>query len=428
MLGERALQRQWDGTQKTTGGLLVWRKADNHTAFTNGHETWINGPNGLQRRLNSERFPWEADYAPDSGIATQEGVPAALLVAPAPSYVGLSNHIDPQPSGSSIRVDAEWLWLDGTTAMRISGDIPFSPNFVQRDGPGVHATKVSAYLCTPDKAGDVLQYNVVVSVRGDGIRYQGDWSPSHTHKHTVTCPKETPKPVATPKPDPTLPLAPAHRSVISSRAANWQGNLVEIVVAVQQLPNVSIGWTWGGGSGYTPFAVDGNTEYYHTYACTASEAGLYQIYWVRIASFGDGITYRLGEGQGNSHSISVTCPTAGETYTPQLAPTPTTPLPPVPSVSIESELIESAYNAWSYDRKVMKIIWDYTWPDGVAKIETSGIAGLTTVDGRPKADQEYRSLLAERRRPHGDVFGERAHLATASCTRPCGRTGVGAPV
>jgi len=51
-----------DGLQRTEGGLLVWRKADNWTAFTNGHETWINGPMGLQKRLNIERFEWEPDY------------------------------------------------------------------------------------------------------------------------------------------------------------------------------------------------------------------------------------------------------------------------------------------------------------------------------------------------------------------------------
>jgi len=45
--------------QQTTGGLLVWRKADNWTAFTDGYRTWINGPNGLEQRLNTELLPWE---------------------------------------------------------------------------------------------------------------------------------------------------------------------------------------------------------------------------------------------------------------------------------------------------------------------------------------------------------------------------------
>src|ERR1700694_4587568 len=39
-----------DGLQETAGptgagGLLVWRKADNWTAYTDGYHTWVNGPN-----------------------------------------------------------------------------------------------------------------------------------------------------------------------------------------------------------------------------------------------------------------------------------------------------------------------------------------------------------------------------------------------
>jgi hypothetical protein len=48
-----------DGLQQTTNGLLVWRKADNFTAFTDGYRTWVNGPFGLQERLNAQRFDWE---------------------------------------------------------------------------------------------------------------------------------------------------------------------------------------------------------------------------------------------------------------------------------------------------------------------------------------------------------------------------------
>ncbi len=48
-----------DTIQRTTTGQLTWRKADNVTAFTDGNRTWLIGPNGLQDRLNSERFAWE---------------------------------------------------------------------------------------------------------------------------------------------------------------------------------------------------------------------------------------------------------------------------------------------------------------------------------------------------------------------------------
>ena len=49
-----------DSLQETSNGLMVWRKADNWTAFTNGSWTWVNGPNGIQDRSNDVRFPWEA--------------------------------------------------------------------------------------------------------------------------------------------------------------------------------------------------------------------------------------------------------------------------------------------------------------------------------------------------------------------------------
>src|SRR5450756_1239183 len=39
--------------QHTTKGLMVWRKIDNWTAYTNGYMTWINGPAGVQSRLNT---------------------------------------------------------------------------------------------------------------------------------------------------------------------------------------------------------------------------------------------------------------------------------------------------------------------------------------------------------------------------------------
>lgn len=50
-------------------GMMVWRKVDNWTAFTDGGSTWINGPNGLQKRANNERFSWEKDPLPAGGSA-----------------------------------------------------------------------------------------------------------------------------------------------------------------------------------------------------------------------------------------------------------------------------------------------------------------------------------------------------------------------
>jgi hypothetical protein len=74
-----------DGLQETTGpvggggtGLLVWRKADNWTAYTDGFHTWINGPVGLQERQNTQCYPWEAGCGqsppgPASGVLDLRG-------------------------------------------------------------------------------------------------------------------------------------------------------------------------------------------------------------------------------------------------------------------------------------------------------------------------------------------------------------------
>ena len=68
--------------QRTSGGLFVWRKADNFTAFTDGGTTWVNGPTGVQSRSNAERFPWEKD--PVAASAPQPANAAATTPASTP--------------------------------------------------------------------------------------------------------------------------------------------------------------------------------------------------------------------------------------------------------------------------------------------------------------------------------------------------------
>ncbi len=80
-----------DGLQHSTGGLLVWRKADNWTAFTDGFRTWVNGPNGLQQRLNTQRFSFEAN--PDN-LSIVGGSPATKP-AGGPSEAEIATLQDP---------------------------------------------------------------------------------------------------------------------------------------------------------------------------------------------------------------------------------------------------------------------------------------------------------------------------------------------
>jgi len=73
-----------DALQRTTGGLLVWRKSDNWTAFTDGARTWLAGPNGLQSRPNSQRFAWEGPERlawPTRAVTTDEAAQLARAEA-----------------------------------------------------------------------------------------------------------------------------------------------------------------------------------------------------------------------------------------------------------------------------------------------------------------------------------------------------------
>jgi hypothetical protein len=91
--------------QHTTGGLLVWRKADNFTAFTDGGTSWVNGPNGLQSRLNSARFSWERDPVQSVPTpSTSEVPPASVKPSPttAPPQPGAPRSPRPTPTPSPI--------------------------------------------------------------------------------------------------------------------------------------------------------------------------------------------------------------------------------------------------------------------------------------------------------------------------------------
>jgi hypothetical protein len=63
--------------QRTSGGLLVWRKDENLLAFTDGYRTWLLGSNGVVQRLNTQRYCWEADASPADCLRTAQRPPAA---------------------------------------------------------------------------------------------------------------------------------------------------------------------------------------------------------------------------------------------------------------------------------------------------------------------------------------------------------------
>lgn len=124
---ERHNPANGDSLQRTTKGLMVWRKADNWTAFTDGHRTWVNGPFGIQERGNGERFEWEREQAPRAPEAT----PAA---AAAPTPVPFS---DWQPGPGASRGSPIMGVIDSPTeGETLSGDLTVAGWAVDPRDPG----------------------------------------------------------------------------------------------------------------------------------------------------------------------------------------------------------------------------------------------------------------------------------------------------
>jgi hypothetical protein len=82
--------------QRTARGLLVWRKIDNFTAFTDGGTTWINGPNGLESRPNDERLAWELEPAVEQAAPP---TPRPLPTFPPPELASHGPSSSPVPVG-----------------------------------------------------------------------------------------------------------------------------------------------------------------------------------------------------------------------------------------------------------------------------------------------------------------------------------------
>ena len=108
-----------DAQQATTGGLMAWRRADNWTAFTDGYMTWINGPNGVVGRLNSDRFPWEAVSASQGPSQS-----SALDRAPSPWTTATA------PPGTAA-LGVQWIEISHTEGGKIIAAVARPPG----DGP-----------------------------------------------------------------------------------------------------------------------------------------------------------------------------------------------------------------------------------------------------------------------------------------------------
>jgi adenosine deaminase len=126
---ERHDPRSGDTLQPTTGGTLIWRQADNVTAFTNGYHVWIMGPQGFQTRETGDRFSWETpetgwvlDHPRDQDLTAEQrtsryfdsirGQPSRLaqFIGKMPKGADLHNHLSGSVNAESY---VRYAILDG---------------------------------------------------------------------------------------------------------------------------------------------------------------------------------------------------------------------------------------------------------------------------------------------------------------------------
>ncbi len=102
-----------NSNQYTANGMMQWRKADNFTAFTDGYRSWVNGPCGVEMRLNTQRFPWESNLERMPVVASACGSPVPPPpppVRPQPPIAVLPTAAPPPPPPLiQFYVDDQWV-------------------------------------------------------------------------------------------------------------------------------------------------------------------------------------------------------------------------------------------------------------------------------------------------------------------------------
>ena len=205
-----------DALQQTTGGLMVWRKLDNWTAFTDGYRTWINGPNGLQSRLNTEQFDWEGgDQATPVPVpdATPDATPApqATAVVVAPVVV--------VPTPTPVPDFGDWQFIEETDAFtnEVRKSMYVSAHTMQgsrNDEParltvrctvGAGSRGVDLIVWWQDYIGssrgeltDVDDVHPIEWRVDDGTAHKWEWIPS-THRYSSFAPHSTERAVLLPQ-------------------------------------------------------------------------------------------------------------------------------------------------------------------------------------------------------------------------------------
>jgi mono/diheme cytochrome c family protein len=171
--------------QRTKGGLLVWRKADNWTAFTNGATTWINGPDGLASRPNAgPLFPWEAATPPQPAPAQPAATPPSQPAAtPAPQPAGTTASGAAGPNASQIQAGSQVFAQVCASCHGANGEGKIGPRLIGgpttfqswADAQELYGTvKAEMPLNAPGSLTDQQYWNVVAFLLDkDGLNPRG---------------------------------------------------------------------------------------------------------------------------------------------------------------------------------------------------------------------------------------------------------------
>jgi hypothetical protein len=169
-----------DALQRTSSGLMVWRKADNVAAFTDGSTTWLIGPQGLQSRPNDTQFDWETAVAaatptPPPASTNNNGVSLTFSQASDGSWVGRGtvqntlgvpadvevNVVGFDPSTGNPIIDAPTVYLQaiaagGSAPIRVS--VPTTANALNwQSFVTSHPTSANATFTMDVGAGQPLE-------------------------------------------------------------------------------------------------------------------------------------------------------------------------------------------------------------------------------------------------------------------------------
>jgi hypothetical protein len=139
-----------DELQQTSGGLLVFRRSTGSAAFTDGFHTWVNGPLGLQERLNFQRFPWERGVAKPVVLGASTNAATPTLRVLGTTIGATSGPLTFRLAGSGFRpnelvtLKGSYVPLQASPATGACRTFPLGPARVHADANGAFVITLTA--------------------------------------------------------------------------------------------------------------------------------------------------------------------------------------------------------------------------------------------------------------------------------------------